>query len=279
VFRFTLPLVEKGEARAPDDRDRARERGEPGVVLVVDDEPEVVRAIRGCLEDEGLTVISAASASSGATIAAERRPDLILLDLMLPDRGLLERSLKSDPATSRIPVLVLSARRETLAGLTRGASENLTKPIDRHQVAAAVARLLDGVAERDPTVLVVDDEGEGAEVVRDTLRDEGFRTVVAHQARQAMEIIARARPDLVVLDLMMPDMSGFEVLEALGRDPATATIPALVLTARGDAPDRRALALGPQRSPDDRFDGGALVAEVRRHLGGREREGARRAAR
>jgi CheY-like chemotaxis protein len=128
-------------------------------------------------------------------------------------------------------------------------------------------------------VLVVDDEGEGAEVVRDTLRDEGFRTVVAHQARQAMEIIARARPDLVVLDLMMPDMSGFEVLEALGRDPATATIPALVLTARGDAPDRRALALGPQRSPDDRFDGGALVAEVRRHLGGREREGARRAAR
>ena len=74
-------------------------------------------------------------------------------------------------------------------------------------------------------------------------------------------------------------MSGFEVLEALGRDPATATIPVLVLTARGDAGDgaARRLALGPRRSMSKPFDVGALIAEVRRHLGGREREGARRA--
>jgi CheY-like chemotaxis protein len=77
---------------------------------------------------------------------------------------------------------------------------------------------------------------------------------------------------------MMPDMSGFEVLEALGRDPATATIPVLVLTARTDAPDAdRRVAVGERRSASKAFDVGALIAEVRRHLGGREREGARRA--
>jgi DNA-binding response OmpR family regulator len=91
-------------------------------------------------------------------------------------------------------------------------------------------------------------------------------------------LIARKRPDLIVLDLMMADMSGFEVLEVLGRDPATATIPVLVLTARGDAGDaRRGLALGPKRSMNTPFDVGALIAEVRRQLGGRERDGARRA--
>ena len=91
--------------------------------------------------------------------------------------------------------------------------------------------------------------------------------------------IARKRPDLIVLDLMMPDMSGFEVLEALGRDPATATIPVLVLTARAECRGRRAAAspLGARRSTNKPFDVGALIAEVRRHLGGREREGARRA--
>jgi DNA-binding response OmpR family regulator len=141
-----------------------------------------------------------------------------------------------------------------------------------------VARLLDGVAEREPTVLVVDGEPDGAELIRDTLHAEGFRTLVAHHARQAIESIARKRPDLIVLDLMMPDRSGFEVLEALGRDPATATIPVLVLTARGDAPDaERRVAPGPRRSMNKPFDVGTLIAEVRRHLGGREREGARRA--
>jgi signal transduction histidine kinase/DNA-binding response OmpR family regulator len=277
VFRFTLPLVEKSEPRTPEDK--ARDRGEIALVLVVDDEPEVVRTVRGYLESDGLTVIAAGTASSGAALAAERRPDLILLDLMLPDRGGLERALAGDPATSRIPVLVLSTRSETVEGLTTGASENLTKPVDGQAVAGAVARLLDGVAEREPTVLVVDDEPEGAQLIQDTLRAEGYRTLVAHHARQATEMIARKRPDLIVLDLMMPDMSGFEVLEALGRDPATATIPVLVLTARGGGPEaQRALALGPRRSMNKPFDVGALIAEVRRQLGGREREGSPRAA-
>jgi signal transduction histidine kinase/DNA-binding response OmpR family regulator len=276
VFRFSLPVVEKAETRAVEDK--GRDRGDAGLVLVVDGDADEVRAVRGCLEDEGLVVLAAASAASGAALAAERHPDLVLVDPMLPDRGALERSLKADPVTSRIPVMILTPRGDALRGLTRGAWENLTKPVDEQAMASAVARLLDGVAEREPTVLVVADEPDGAEPIRDTLRAEGFHTLIANQARPAIELIARKRPDLIVLDLMMRDMAGFEVLEALGRDPAAATIPVLVLTARGDAGDaQRGLALGPRRSVGKSFDVGALVAEVRRHLGGRQREGARRA--
>jgi signal transduction histidine kinase/DNA-binding response OmpR family regulator len=277
VFRFALPLVEKSEPRAMDDR--GRERGATGVVLVVDDDPEVTRRVRGYLESEGHTVITAGTSTAGGQLAVERRPDLILLDLLLPDRARLTRALEADPATSRIPVLVLSTRRDPGGRFASGASEILTKPVDRQAVVAAVKRLLDGVAEREPTILVVDDERDDSERIRDTLSAEGFRTLAAHHGGQAAELIARKRPDLIVLDLMMPDMSGYEVLEGLGRDPSTATIPLLVLTAREDATDgQRRLARGPLRPLSDPVDVGALVTEVRRHLGGQERAG-RRASR
>jgi signal transduction histidine kinase/DNA-binding response OmpR family regulator len=252
TFRFALPVVEKTEAKALEEKSRDR-ADHPGLVLVVDDDPEVVRTVRGYLETEGLLVITAASAASGATLAAQRHPDLILLDLMLPERAVLDLALKTDSTTSRIPVMILSTAGDPPRGLTKGASENLAKPVERQAVVSA-------------------------ELIRDTLHGEGFRTQVAHDARQAIEAIAQKRPDLIVLDLMMPDMSGFEVLEALGRDPATATIPVLVLTARADPPDaERRVAMGERRATNKPFDVGALIAEVRRHLGGREREGARRA--
>ena len=90
-------------------------------------------------------------------------------------------------------------------GLTLGASENLTKPVDRQAVVSAVARLLDGVAEREPTVLVVDDEPDGAELIRDTLRAEGFRTLVAHDGRQAHRV---DRPEAAGPDRPRPHDAG-----------------------------------------------------------------------
>jgi signal transduction histidine kinase/DNA-binding response OmpR family regulator len=276
-FRFALPVVEKADGRPADERERA----DGGLVLVVDDDPEVVRVVRASLEEEGLGVVAASTAAAGAQLAADRSPDLVLLDLMLPDRGGLRllRSLKSDPATSGIPVLVVSITSASLKGLTLGASERLVKPLDRAAVVAAVARLLDGVAEREPTVLVVDDDAETTSLVLETLRSQALRAVAARHGREALDLIARQRPDLIVLDIMMPDMSGFEVLESLGRDPATATIPVLVLTARGaDGDAHRGLSLGARRYTDRPFDVGALVAEVRHHLAVQQREGARRAA-
>jgi CheY-like chemotaxis protein len=276
AFRFALPVVEKSEPKAVEDR--SRERGEPALVLVVHDDADQARTIRGFLEAEGLVVLAAAAAASAATLALERHPDLILLDPALPDRAGLERTLKATPATSRIPLLVLSAAGDTRRKLTLGASESLTKPADGQAVVSAVSRLLAGVAEREPTVLVVADDPAGAALIRDTLRAEGFHTLIAHGAAPAIEAIAGKRPDLIVLDLMMPEMAGFQVLESLGRDPANATIPMLLLTARAESADgERRVAAAPRRSTTTPVDAGSLLAEVRRHLGIREREGARRA--
>jgi len=191
----------------------------------------------------------------------------------------LLQALKKDPATRSIPVLVVSVMNDAVRGLTLGAAEYLVKPVDAPAVVRTVHRLLDGAAARDPLVLVVDDEPDTAELIRDTLRAEGFRTQVAHHGRQAVELIGRKRPDLVILDIMMPEMSGFQVLEALAADPATANIPVLVLTARGDEQDvQRGLALGARRYMSKPFDVTALVAEVRRHLGSHEPSGERRAS-
>src|SRR5207248_6269338 len=129
--------------------------------------------------------------------------------------------LKRDPATARIPVLVISIMNDSVHGLAMGAADYLVKPVDGQAMVRSVRRLLDAQPGREPTVLVVDDEHDTAELIRDTLRNEGLRIQVAHHGRQALELIARKRPDLVILDIMMPEMSGFEVLEALSRNETT----------------------------------------------------------
>ena len=279
AFVFHLPLLEKADGAARDAR--ARERVEEGLVLLVDDDPEIQRVVRAYLEEEGLAVVSATTAAAARALAAERHPDVILLDLFLPDGNGLDLlpGLKADPATRGIPVLVISIMRDALQALSLGAAEHMTKPLERERLVAAVRRFLSGIEAKEPTVLVVDDERDTAELVRDTLRHEGLHTVVAHDGRQALEVVERHRPDLVILDILMPELSGFEVLEALGRKADTAALPVLILSGRGDEEDvRRALALGARRYMSKPFAVRELIAEVRRHLGRGRAEGARRAS-
>jgi len=116
---------------------------------------------------------------------------------------------------------------------------------------------------------VVDDEPDTVDMLRDALRAEGFRILVARNGRQALELMTRKRPDLLLLDLMMPELGGFEVLEAMRANAELASIPVVILTARGDAEDEeRGLALGARRFMSKPFDVKDLVAEVRRHVGG-----------
>jgi DNA-binding response OmpR family regulator len=218
----------------------------------VDDEPDVLRLMRKYLEDEGFSVATASTAAEGAAAAKSRKPDVI----------------KKDPVTANIPVMVVSIMNDAVKGLTLGASEYMIKPVDRGSIVATVRRLLMGRTDGDPTVLVVDDEPDVADLIRDTLRAEGFRAQVAHDGKQALELIRKKRPDLVILDLMMPHLTGFEVLEQLRQEPHTASIPVLILTGRGNAADeQRGLALGAKRYLNKPFDVRALITEVRRHLG------------
>jgi signal transduction histidine kinase/DNA-binding response OmpR family regulator len=275
TFRFLLPVLEKAEGR--------EERAHPasaGTVLVVDDEPEFVRVAQGYLEEEGFTVLSAATAAEGAELAARHRPDVILLDLLLPERSGLDllRALKQGPETRSIPVLVVSVARHGPKALSLGAAECLLKPVDRSSLIARARRLLAGSPAQAPTILVVDDEPESAATIRDALADEGFRVELAYDGEQALAVLERGRPDLVILDIMMPGLSGFEVLEAMagGEDGG---VPVVVLTARGDEVDeRRGREAGARKYSSKPFDVRALLAEVRRQVGGGRGEGARESA-
>jgi signal transduction histidine kinase/CheY-like chemotaxis protein len=273
-FRFTLPLLEKG-AEAPGREDRATSHVDEGLVLVVDDDLELLRLTKSDLEREGFAVLTATTGEEGIRLAARRRPDVILLDLLLPDKSGLEvlQALKGEPVTRGIPVIVVSIASDGIRSLSLGAAEWLRKPVDSGTVAGTVRRLLEGSTGDSPTVLVVDDEPDTVDFLRDTLHSEGFHVVAAHDGRQALEALGKARPDLVLLDIMMPELSGFEVLEALARDPQTATIPVVVLTARADDVDaQRGLALGARKYMSKPFDVRALIAEVQRQIGARSAE-------
>jgi signal transduction histidine kinase/DNA-binding response OmpR family regulator len=268
VFHFRLPLLERPEDQPPP-ATPATSRTEEGLVLVVDDDAELTRRVSADLMQEGLAVLTAASAEEGAALAVARHPDVILLDIMLPDRSGLDllASLKREQATRHIPVLVVSVLKDAVKALTLGAAEHLVKPVERAALAASVKRVLAGHPDTEPTVLVVDDDVDTAELVRDTLRLEGFRTVVAHDGRQALEAMERRHPALVILDLMMPELSGFDVLEAIGRGGAP-PVPVLILSGRGeDADVRRVLEMGARKYMSKPFDVRELMTEVRRHLG------------
>jgi DNA-binding response OmpR family regulator len=240
----------------------------------------VLRLLRGYLQEEGFDVITAETASEGAKEAANRHPSVILLDLLLPDRSGLDllQSLKADPATQDIPVLVVSMAKDSLKALSLGAAECLLKPVDRARIVGTVGKLLDGSREGPPRILVVDDEPDTVDFIRQTLAAEGFETSAARDGREALQAMVRERPDLVLLDIMMPELSGFDVLEAMARDPSTSGIPVVVLTARGDQVDARSgLALGARRYLSKPFDVRALVAEIRRQVRRGRSNGERRA--
>jgi two-component system phosphate regulon response regulator PhoB len=162
----------------------------------------------------------------------------------------------------------MSSSNERTRALSLGAVDYLRKPVCNQALVALTRRLLHDTPRAVPaTILVVDDEPDTVDLLHVTLAAQGWRVLSAYDGPQALALLERERPGLILLDLMLPGLSGFEVLEALGRDDETARIPVVVLSARGDdASVRRGLALGARRFLSKPFELRALVAEVQRQL-------------
>jgi signal transduction histidine kinase/DNA-binding response OmpR family regulator len=275
-FRFTLPLLDKHETaltrlRAPDD-----ER----VAIVVDDDAIFVAEVRARLEEDGWSVATGGSAAEGALLASERHADVIVLDLLLPDRSGLDllSSLKADPATRHLPVVVVSVVNDAVRSLSLGAAEHLPKPVEPAAVAAAVRRVT-GASGAVPTVLLAEGDTGHAEGLRDALRRQGFRTVVARDGRQVLDVLGRRSPDAILMEMSLPELNGLEVLEVMARDALTARVPVLMLGAEGgEAGIRRAMALGARRCLGQPLDPQEVAAEVRRQVDSQPEGTARRAS-
>ncbi|MFZ5556464.1 MAG: response regulator [Pseudomonadota bacterium] len=273
-FFVWLPLAEAAaQPPAPAVAGAARrERTEP-LALVVEDNDDVARMIERELRAEGFRCRRAATAEEALVRAAKERPDLVTLDVFLPHMDgweFLER-LKADPALAHIPVVIVSVAGNLEYGIALGATRVLQKPFSKAELQATLAGIVPlAPAGASGTVLIADDNPQAVELLAGYLADANCRLLRAYGGREAIEAAQRQRPDLILLDLMMPDVSGFDVVARLKADPATAAIPVVVVTAKDlTAEDRAALNGSVERIVAKAgIEAKDFVAEVRRALRG-----------
>jgi signal transduction histidine kinase/DNA-binding response OmpR family regulator len=214
------------------------------LVLVIDDDPEAAELLKRSLSKSGYGVSVAHSGAAGIEIAHQLHPAAITLDIMMPgmDGWSVLTQLKSDPDTAGIPVIIVTMLQDRQLGFTLGASEFLTKPVDQEKLRSVVSNYCAG---RPAYALVVEDDSNSRQLICRILEKENIRFEEAENGRVALDKIAMEQPALILLDLMMPVMDGFEFLSILHDDSRLAAIPVVVITAKDlTAEDRERLTGG-----------------------------------
>lgn len=200
-------------------------------VLVIDDDLNVLDVMRRFLSKEGFDVLTAQGGREGLALARKVHPSLITLDVLMPEFdgwGVL-RELKSTPELAPVPVIMLTIVDERSKGYALGASEYITKPIDWTRLRAVLHHLNAGPSRKD--ILVVEDDEKTRRLLASTLADEGWHVIEAEDGREGLRRLQERRPNLILLDLMMPEMAGFQFLELLRGDAAFSNIPVVGMTA------------------------------------------------
>jgi signal transduction histidine kinase/DNA-binding response OmpR family regulator len=245
-FTFTLPVrkaPQAEEALVPAKDPTVVPEHQGPVVLVVEDDAQASELLRLYLEGAGCRVEVAWDGEEGFDKAGRLQPALITLDLLLPKMDgwdLLVR-LKGEPQTREIPVVIVSIMEQRGKGFALGAVDYLVKPVGREELMTTLQRVsLAKLPQRGVvTVLAIDDDPMAVELVEAILSAEGFRILKAHGGEEGLAIANRERPALIILDLLMPEVDGFAVVERLRADPATAAIPIVILTSKTLTPDEK----------------------------------------
>ncbi|HEX7901895.1 MAG TPA: response regulator [Planctomycetota bacterium] len=201
------------------------------LILVIDDEADSRLLMRQYLGDCGCRVVEAPTGAEGLQFARQLRPDLITLDLMMPDMNGWEilRRLKAEPELRDIPVVVVSIVGRENRGTVFGAADLLSKPVSREDLAEVLRRNLGSGSKR---LLVVDDDPSAQRLIMEHLKGEPIVVAVAENGLEAFRRLESFRPDLIILDLMMPVMDGMTFLGTLRRDPKHAATKVVVVTAK-----------------------------------------------
>jgi PAS domain S-box-containing protein len=250
--------------------------GEARTALIVEDDFKSAELIRVQLEAQGFTVLHAASAEAALVLAVQQPLSLITLDIMLPNMDGWEfiSRLKRVPALSRIPVIIISIVADRAKGFALGAAAVMQKPISRQELYESLIELgLLPLAQGHAfKVLVVDDDPEEVELLAGWIHGLAGTVQRAYDGRTAIDMARRELPDLIVLDLLMPDVNGFDVVEALRERPDTACIPILVVTIKQmTAEDRAKLKYHVTTIMEKGdMDRNRFTAEVRRLMAGRQ---------
>jgi signal transduction histidine kinase/CheY-like chemotaxis protein len=212
--------------------------GADRIVLAIDDDPNVIYLLQENLAEAGYRVVGAAGGEEGQQRARELRPMAITLDILMPHKDGWQtlHELKADAATRDIPVIVLSIVDNKDLGYRLGAFDYLLKPFDREAILGTLAH----IPPQQGRLLVVDDDPQVIDLVRQLLEGEPYEIATATDGQEALEAIAEKRPDVILLDLLMPRMDGFGVIDQLQQDPQSRHIPVIVLTAKALTATERA---------------------------------------
>ena len=230
----TIPAMETEEPAG------AAEEVALATVLIVDDDEDARKIIGSGLAREGYRLLYAASGAEALEMAARERPDVITLDVMMPqvDGWSVLITLKADPELSKIPVVLVSHLSDRSVGIGLGAAAFLTKPVDRSQLAAVIREQCGDHTIR--SVLVVDDNEESVGMTQHALERLGYPMAHAANGFLALDWLAEnPAPLVILLDLLMPEMDGFQFLDRVKEHKEWRNIPVIVLSAKTLTPEER----------------------------------------
>ncbi|MCL4490939.1 MAG: response regulator, partial [Nitrospirae bacterium] len=220
-----------------------RRRGKSPLILVVEDDPATAEVLTLYLAQGGYRVAHAYSGEEALNRIRELKPFSVLLDVMLPGKDGWEilQELKSDPELKDIPVIISSVIDNRELGFALGASDYLVKPVDRITLLRKLEQLSFSTKKtrKHINILCIDDHDDVLELLASILESSGYHVIAANSGHKGIEKAMAYKPDLIILDLMMPEVDGFEVAQTLKGNPATLDIPILILTAKDLTVDDR----------------------------------------
>ncbi len=228
TFYFTLPSILMKKKTSLEEEGTISSL-EKKVILVADDEPSIRRYLYFELSKAGYKVIEATNGQETIQQVKEQKPDLLLLDILMPilDGYDVLRKLKTNPELAYLPVIILSILEDKEKGLQLGANAYLNKPLEKEQLLAKISEVLE---KEEKKILLVDDEESFVKATRFFLKKNGYEVYTASNGEDALEVCRERKPDLVILDILMPEKDGIETLKALKKDPLLQKIPVIMLT-------------------------------------------------
>lgn len=229
TFTVMLPLTMSYHAIEGEMEDKQTIQ-KTDTILVVDDNPMDINIISAYLKEEGYNTIAALSGKEALRLAEIHQPFAITLDVLMPDKDGWDtlQALKQNPCTSSIPVIIVSISNDKSTGLALGAIGAVSKPVDGELLISEIRRIAPA---DNVSILVTDDDTNDRMILVDMLKSKGYTVIEARNGSECLELAAETLPSIILLDIAMPVMSGFEALEKLRSDPCTRPIPVIIVTA------------------------------------------------
>jgi CheY-like chemotaxis protein len=244
------------------------------LILVIDDDPDAAYLLRESLARDEFEIVGSQNGIEGQAKARELKPHAILLDILMPDKDGWQvlHDLKSDPATTNIPIILLTIVDKKALGMRLGAAAYLLKPLNPAEALETLRKVIKPKERDRIRVLVVDDDPHISEMLRQQLPESEFSLASARDGVAGLEAVEAQPPDVILLDLMMPRLDGFGVIEKLHQNPAARDLPIIVLSVKDLTEDesrilKESVSLVMRKQG---FDGAKLVQEIKKAMHSQE---------